>query len=211
MRAGRSCVALLSVLSSPAPRHCRIRSLGVLLALCACLARGGDSPPREYLDEETGATVTLETEALVFAYPRSELAANARDYVSLQAAAVNRSGKVSYVLISYVWSTVDPRVRQEPLPSPDLLLLQADDRRIQLSARGHTAREAGIGMVVDPPAGSNATPTVYGTDLATLRFLGECRHLALAFDTERTTLTYDLWTDNRPALGRFVRHMSGAD
>jgi hypothetical protein len=185
--------------------------LGVLLVLCACAAHAGESPLREYLDEETGATVTLESEPLVFAYARRELAANARDYVTLQAAAVNRGGKVSYVLISYVWSTVDPRMREEPLPTPDVLLLRADDRRIQLSARGHTAREAGIGMAVDAPAGSNAIPTVYSTDLATLRFIAESRHLALALDTERTTLTYDLWEDRRPALNRFVRHMSGAD
>jgi hypothetical protein len=185
--------------------------LGALLTLFACAAHAGDSPPREYLDEETGATVTLESEPLVFAYARSELAANARDYVSLQAAAVNRSGKVSYVLIAYVWSTVDPRMRQEPLLTPDTLLLRADDRRIQLSARGHTAREAGIGMVVDAPPGSNATPTVYSTDLATLRFLAESRHLAVAVETERTTLVYDLWEDRRTALSRFVRHMSGAD
>ena len=50
-------------------------------------------------------------------------------------------------------------------------------------------------MVVDAPAGSSGTPTV----------------LALALDTERTTLVYELWEDRRPALDRFVRHMSGAD
>jgi len=119
---------LYRVVRSPGPRHWCIRVLGALLVLFACTTRAGDSPPREYLDEETGATVTLDTEALVFAYQRRELAANARDYVSLQAAAVNRAGKVSYVLISYVWSTVDPRVRQEPLLNPDQLLLQADGR-----------------------------------------------------------------------------------
>jgi hypothetical protein len=185
--------------------------VGVLAVLLAWATHAGESPPHEYLDEETGATVTLQSEPLVFAYSRRELAANARDYVTLQAAAVNRAGKVSYVLISYAWSTVDPRMREEPLQIPDLLQLHADDRHIQLSARGHTAREAGIGMVVDPPAGSSGTPTVYGTDLATLRFIAESRHLALAVDTERTTLLYDLWEDRRPALSRFVRHMSGAD
>jgi hypothetical protein len=182
-----------------------------LLVLFACLAQAGDSPPREYLDEETGATVSLQIEPLVFAYSRRYLAANARDYVTLQAASVNRSGKVSYVLISYVWSTVDPRMREEPLLIPEQLLLHADDRRIQLSARGQTAREAGIGMTVDAPAGSSGPPTVYGTDLATLRFIAESRHLALALDTERSTLIYDLWEDRRADLARFVRHMSGAD
>jgi hypothetical protein len=188
-----------------------MRVLGALLVLLAYAAHAGESPPREYLDEETGATVTLESQPLVFAYQRRELAANARDYVSLQAAAVNRGGKVSYVLISYVWSTVDPRMRDEPLPTPDVLMLRADDRRIQLNAHGHTAREAGIGMAVDSPAGSNATPTVYSTDLATLRFIAESRQLALALDTQTTTLIYDLWQDRRPALAHFVRHMSGED
>jgi hypothetical protein len=185
--------------------------LGALLVVFACAAHAGESPPHEYLDEETGATVTLASEPLVFAYSRRELAANARDYLTLQAASVNRSGKVTYVLISYVWSTVDPRMREEPLPVPDLLVLHADDRRIQLNARGHTAREAGIGMAVDAPPASNAAPTVYGTDLATLRFIAESRHLALALETERSTLTYDLWEDRRANLARFVRHMSGAN
>jgi hypothetical protein len=94
---------------------------------------------------------------------------------------------------------------------PDLLLLHADDRRIQLNARGHSGREAGIGMAVDVPPGAKGPPTVYATDLATLRFIAESRHLALALDTERSTLIYDLWQDRRADLARFVRHMSGAD
>ena len=199
------------MLRSQRPRHWCSRALGALLALLACVTHAGESPPREYLDEETGATVTLESAPLVFAYQRRELAANARDYVTLQAAAVNRAGKVSYVLISYVWSTVDPRVREEPLVNPDQLLVHADDRRIPLSARGHSAHDAGIGMVVDAPSGSSGPPTVYATDLATLRFIAESRHLALAIDTERSTLLYDLWEDRRADLARFVRHLSGAD
>ena len=199
------------MLRSPGPRHWFSRALGALLALLACATHAGDSPPREYLDEETGATVNLESEPLVFAYQRRELAANARDYVTLQAAAVNRAGKVSYVLLSYVWSTVDPRMREEPLLNPDQLLLHADDRRIPLNARGHSAHDAGIGMVVDAPSGSSGPPTVYTTDLATLRFIAESRHLAVAVDTERSTLVYDLWEDRRADLARFVRHLSGAD
>ena len=194
---------------SPGLKIWRIRVLATHLVLFACTALAGESA-REYLDEETGATVTLMNQPLVFAYARPDLAVNARDYVTLEAAAVNRSGKVTYVLIGYFWSTVDPRLREEPLPAPDVLQLQADDRRIQLSTRGHTAHDAGIGMTVDAPPGSK-TPNVYSTDLATLRFIGESRHLALVFDTERTTLTYELFEDRRGALKGFVRHMSGAD
>lgn len=183
--------------------------VAVLLALGTCVALAGDKQPQEYLDEETAATITVVGEPLIFACPRPELAANVRDYVTLAAAAVNRSGKVSYVLIAYFWSTVDPRLRPDALPSPEPLVLQADDRRIELKLRGHSAHEAGIGVPVHAPPGAAVTPNVYGTDLATLRFAAEARHLTLLADSGGTALSYELWEDRRTALRSFVHHMNG--
>jgi len=183
--------------------------VAVLAALGAGAALAGDKQPREYLDEQTAATITVVAEPLLFALPRPELAANVRDYVTLAAAAVNRNGKVSYVLIAYFWSTVDPRLRPEPLPSPEPLVLQADDRRIELALRGHSAHEAGIGEAVHAPPGTAVTPNVYGTDLATLRFVTEARHLTLLADSGGTSLSYELWEDHRMALRSFVHHMNG--
>lgn len=185
--------------------------LAALLGLVSVVAVAGTKAPQEYLDEETAATITVVGEPLVFACPHPELAANVRDYLTLAAAAVNRNGKVSYVLIGYFWSTLDPRLRHESQPPPEPLTLQADDRRIQLTFGGRSAHEAGIGMPVHAPAGSDAAPNVYGVDLATLRFLSEARHLTLAAESGGTDLTYELWEDRRPALRAFVRHMSGED
>ena len=61
--------------------------VALLAALGTCVALAGDKQPREYLDEETAATITVVAEPLVFACPRPELAANVRDYVTLAAAA----------------------------------------------------------------------------------------------------------------------------
>ena len=185
--------------------------LGVLLALVSCAALGASNEPQEYLDEETAATVTVVGQPLLFAYARTDLAANVRDYVTLAAAAVDRNGKISYVLIAYVWSTVDPRLRREPLPSAEPLVVQADDRRIELHLQGHSAHEAGIGMPVHAPPGDPVTPNVYGTDLATLRFIGEARHLSLLAESGGNEVTYELWEDRRSALRAFVRHMNGED
>lgn len=186
--------------------------LGTLLGIYAAAAFAGEGDgAREYLDEQTGATITIAMRPLVFAYARPELAANVRDYATLEAAAVNRSGKVSYVLIAYFWSTVDPRLRDEPLRAPEPLVLQADDRRLRLSAGGQTAHDAGVGVAVDAPPGLNLLPHVYNTDLPTLRFIAEARHLALIVETERTTLSYGMWEDQRPALRAFVRQLSGED
>jgi len=190
----------------------RISRAGCGAVLLACLAGGvsaGEKEPQEYLDEETAATITVVGEPLVFAYTRRDMAANARDYVTLAAAAVNRAGKVSYVLIGYNWSTVDPRLRRDPLPPPESLVLQADDRTIALKLSGHSAHEAGIGVPVHEPPGTSVPPNVYAADLATLRFLAEARHLSLQVELTDTTIGYELWEDRRPALRRFVQHMNG--
>jgi hypothetical protein len=183
--------------------------VAVLLALGTCAALAGGKQLQEYLDEETAATITVVGEPLVFACPRPELAANVRDYVTLAAAAVNRNGKISYVLIAYFWSTVDPRLRRDAMPSPEPLVLQADDRRIELKLRGHSAHEAGIGVPVHAPPGAAVTPNVYGTDLATLRFVAEARHLTIVADSDGAPLGYELWEDRRTALRTFVHHMNG--
>ena len=183
--------------------------VAVLLALGTCVAHAGSKPPQEYLDEETAATITIVGEPLVFACAQPNLAANVRDYVTLAAAAVNRNGKISYVLIAYFWSTVDPRLRRDAMPSPEPLVLQADDRRIELKLRGHSAHEAGIGAPVYAPPGAPVTPNVYGTDLATLRFVSEARSLTIVADSEGAPLGYELWEDRRTALRTFVHHMSG--
>jgi len=188
-----------------------LRPLAVALALCTAAAAAGGAAPLEYLDQETAATITVVGKPLVFALPRPDLAANARDYATLAAAAVNRAGKVSYVLIGYFWSTVDARLRRDPLPAAQPLALLADDRRLPLVLAGHSPRDAGIGERVYAPPGSAAQPNVYRTDLATLRFVASARRLTAVAESNSTPLSYDLWQDQRPALQAFVRHMSGAD
>jgi hypothetical protein len=185
--------------------------LALLLLAGAGAADAGGKPPQEYLDDRTAATITVVAEPLVFAAARPDLAANVRDYVTLAAAAVDRSGKVSYVLIAYYWTTVDPRLRRAPLPAPDPLLLQADDRRIQLASGGQSAREAGIGQAVHAPAAGDALPHAYRTDLATLRFISEARRLSVIADTRAEPLgAFELWQDGRAALRELVRHMSAS-
>jgi hypothetical protein len=172
-------------------------------------ASGADLSPQEYLDPETAATVTVVAHPLVFANPRTELAANARDYVTLAAAAVNRSGKLSVVAVVYFWSTVDPRMRSEPLPAPERLIVEADDRRIELRRRAGTPHDAGVGTPVHPPPGPPVAPEVYGVDLQTLQFLAAARQLTLRLESRGTWLRYSAWDDQRAALGALVARLEG--
>jgi len=189
--------------------------LRLVLALTAALwlpidvaqARSG-APPTEYLDEQTGATVTIANKPLVFARERSERAANMRDYVNLSAASVNRGGKVEYVLIAYLWSTLDPRFTD--VLKADSLLLLADDRRIVLNANGKQPSDLGIAETVQaPPAGQSLKPMVFPIDLPTLRFIAATRNVALQVAAGEDAYSYDLWEDQRAALGRFVEFLNG--
>jgi hypothetical protein len=165
-------------------------------------------PVVEYLDEQTGATVSAVRDPLIFARDRSERAANLRDYVTLVAAAVNRGGKRDYVLIAYIWSTLDPRY--EPAKADaDALVLVADDRRIRLTANGRTPGDLGISRAVDAPPGQHVTPLVFPTDLAAMRFIAAAHSLQVQTRVAESAVSYELWEDQRPALERFVRHLDG--
>lgn len=181
-----------------------------LLAACAGgpVAAAGDKPPVEYLDEQSGATVTAMDKPLLFARDRSERAANLRDYVTLIAATVNRGGKRDCLLIAYIWSTLD--ARYEPArPVADSLVLVADDRRIRLDASGGTPADFGIVRAVGAPAGRTVKPLVFPTDLATLRFIAAARSLEIGAQVGEELVSYTLWDDQRKALDRFVRFLNG--
>jgi hypothetical protein len=180
-----------------------------LLCAVPLAAAGGDPAPREYLDQETAATVIAAARPLVFANPRTELAANARDYVTLGAAAVDRSGKLTFVWVAWFWSTVDPRMRGGPQPAPAKLVLEADDRRIELELRGAGPHDAGIGVPVNPPPGPAGPPSIYGAGLDTLRFIAAARRIAILIESDGAWLSYPLWDDQRGALRALVRRIDG--
>ena len=186
-----------------------------LLASCNTIPPDADDPvpaapeqAREYLDEQTGATVSAVDRPLVFARDRSERAANQRDYVTLAAATVNRGGARDYVLIAYVWSTLDPRYEPANV-DPDSLVLVADDRRIRLSANGKTSADLGIAHGIDAPGGRAVKPLAFPSDLATMRYIAAARSLEVQAKADDAVVSYILWDDQRKSLDRFVHFLDG--
>ena len=174
----------------------------------AAKAPAAGSHPLEYLDEETGATVTVVGRPLVFS-KRSGLVGSASDYVTLAAAAVDQSGKISYVIVAYFWSVgVSRRV---PPAAVEPLVLQTDAQRIELVLRGEPARELGIGVPVHRPPFGAATPYIYQIDVPTMRLIAESHHLILRLESHGTSLNYELFEDRRVALKELVRRADGKD
>jgi hypothetical protein len=181
--------------------------IAVVLGACASATVG----PGEYLDEKTAATITVVAKPLVFAHERPELAAHARDYVTLAAASVNRGGAIEHYIFAYLWSTVDDRNRNGVPLAADNLTIAADDRRINPQLAGHSSKEVGVGSAVRAPPGRHWTLNVYKTDVATLGFIAEARHLTVITGSAEGPVTYESWDDERRALRGLVRRLEGED
>ena len=198
----------------------------LLLAASTVAAASEANTPREYLDEETGATVFFVGRPLVFARDsapfhgingpvprlgpdhRPDTALAPREYVSLAAAAVDRSGLYSYVLIGYFWLVGTPQPVENVCLEREHLVLQLGDRRIELAPFDGSARDAGISQPIHRPAIGKPEPALYSIDLATLGLLAESPHPVLYCGAaEKAPLKYELWEDRLPALRELVRSL----
>ena len=178
------------------------------LGLAACTSV--PAPSGEYLDEQSGSTIAVATEPMVFARERSDVAASARDYATLVAVESNNAGKFAEYLLLYRWSTVDRRM--SPLPPQDAgeLSIEAEGRVIDLKPIDPFPFELSGRPALHVPATADFVAHAYLVDLPLLRFMAASRVLSVRLPQEPLASPYALWRDGRAALGRLVRRASGS-
>lgn len=174
----------------------------VSLCLVSCKATA-PRHPHEYLDSVTAAMVSSVTAPMIFARPHQDVAANARQYVNVVGASVNRSGHYEYVLLVYIWSTVDARLGAGAHPGETLIFL-ADDRAIRMQRDGRSPKEVGIAKPLQAPLHAKGSPRVYRTDRATMQFISTARHLRLQLEGDQDARPFDVWKDGRRELGQLA-------
>lgn len=206
-RAGK-CRGAARATGAANPRPIWQSACALLLSLVGTWAAAGSNDPLEYVDDQTGASVTAVNRPLLFAHKRSEMNNGPRDYVTLAAAAVDQSGKYSYVLLAYFWAVgvADESGGQPPACQP--VALQVSDGRIELAPRDASgAHETGIGMAVHRPPFGAKSPCVYGTDLATLRRIAQSAHPVLYSEGQSASVEYELFEDHLTALKELVERL----
>jgi hypothetical protein len=189
----------------------------LLLAASAVAAASEANAPLQYLDEETGASVFFVGRPLVFVRDgginssgvraRTDEHGGVTSYVTLAAAAVDRMGKYTYVLIGYFWLVGTAQPTENVCLGREHLVLQLGDRRIELAPFDGSARDAGISQPIHQPSIPNAEPVVYTIDLATLGLIAEFSLPVLYCGAEKTPLKYELFEDRIPALRELVRQL----
>ena len=190
-----------------------------LLAVSIVAAASEENAPREYLDDETGATVKFVGAPLVFARHRAGqgwstteqqnyLTLAPRDYVTLSAAAVDRSGRYTYALIGYFWFVGARESSENACIGREHLIQELMDRRIELAPFDGSAHDAGISQPIHRPSLARAKPAVYPIDLATLGLIAESAHPVLYCVAETAPLKYKLLEDRLSALRELVRQLN---
>jgi hypothetical protein len=159
--------------------------------------------PAEYLDPDTAALVTTVNSPIIFARTHNDVAANARQYATVAAVSVNRTGHYEYVLLVYLWSTLDPRLGIDRHPGQNIILL-ADDRAIRLVRDNRTLYAVGISTPLHAPEHIRGQPRIYRTDRETLQFLAQARRVRLLLEGDEDPRPFDIWTDGRHALAQFA-------
>jgi hypothetical protein len=174
----------------------------VLMALSGC-THIQSAESLEIYDERTGNTLSIVRVPMVFARDRTDVAAHARDYVTLVAVEVDHSGEYSEYLLAYRWSTVDRRMSASADPRAGQLQIQSDGRVINLTA----VEEMPISVArpeLHAPKHAHAVAHAYRIDAATLRFIADSHELTVRLPQEASATPFEIWSDGRMALAQFV-------
>jgi hypothetical protein len=175
-----------------------MRTIVLLAALAfAGCASTPSVAPREYLDEQTAATITVVADPWIFTRKN---APPQLDFFNLYAIDVNRMGDhKKYFAVVHYW------------PGPDLagssaptLVLNAGSQEMKLTAAIEDARQLGVAQALDKSAPSSAKTWFYPVDKERLQAIAQSRQLAAMLATEKIEATYVVWRDGSSELSEFA-------
>ncbi len=181
-----------------------VASIVALSVLTACGSVPRQTAFHEFLDEQTGTTLSAVAKPLVFARERTDVAAHARDYATLVAVEVDNSGQYAEYLLLYRWSTVDPRMSPAPDPQTGELRILAEGRVIELMPLDQMPVSLSQRRELHVPGHGDVITHAYSVDASTLRFIASSRELSVQMPQESLQTPFKMWGDGRLALSKFI-------
>jgi len=181
-------------------------SLTILAAMVACSTLA--SSPRDLLDERTGITVSVVGAPINLV--REPNGASAHDFLTLVAIQKDDDGKHTALILLYRWAVYYGGVPFAPGAGSGELLIDVDGHSIDLQplARLPVGLPGPKDLFV--PDVTESAMRAYVTDLETMRLISTSHELTVRLPKESPIGSFTLWRDGRPALGQFVKHVSGS-
>ncbi len=186
------------------------RVLALAAIMIARAAAADDDAVREYVDEITAVSITVPVESLLFARERTDLAANARDYITLTPLEINRTGQRACYWFGYVWSTIDRRNRQPLLLEGDELVLLADGRPIALKMERRQLRDLGVGEPPTRPPVRGAVPVLFAATPEEIAYVARAREVHVELIRGGENEPFPMWKDARDSVQAFVDRVDAA-
>jgi hypothetical protein len=168
----------------------------VVLALAGC-ASAPSVTPREYLDEQTAATITVVADPWIFTRKN---APPQLDFFNLYAIDVNRMGDhKKYFAVVHYWP--GPELGGGDVPA---LVLNSGSQELKLSATREDGRQLGIAQALDKSAPSSAKTWFYPVDKERLQAIAQSRQLSAMLTTPKVDAAYVVWRDGSSELSEFA-------
>lgn len=167
----------------------------VLSLLCAACASAPDLEPREYLDEQTSATIKVVAEPWIFSRERTNASVDQRDFLNVYAVDVNRMGDHrQYLAVLQSQPLIDARGQELPPPT---LELQIGGEVIELAPALEDPKQFGVAQPIADAYSLTSKWWWFPTDKATLARIANTQNLQAALAAGETRTPYVLWRDGR--------------
>ena len=124
-------------------------SVQVFLLLLLVTGCATSVTPRQYLDEETAATITIVTRPWIFAVANPGVDLTRRGYLNLYALDVNRTGSHQHYF-AVMQSSFDIALPDEKSSTPTLEV-QTNDRKLVFKSVTQSPRQLGIAQLLAQP------------------------------------------------------------
>ena len=181
--------------------------LTVLAMMYGCAVP--DTRPREFLDEQTAATITVVAEPVIFVAAPSLAArrdaahgefatAGGRDYLELYGIDINRMGSHRQFLVVQKWLSV------KDASAPALLELRTGEGAVELRSTGEDPRQLGLSGPVAKQFSKSSQWWYFPTETATLRRIAAAGNLAANLTVDEQPLAYEVFSDGRAQLGELA-------
>jgi len=174
------------------------------MAACSSLPTG----PRDLLDESTGITVTVVAQPIVLEPDFSDAAPH--DFLTLVAIQQDDDGKYAAFLLLYRWTAFYGEAPPAPAADAGELVMNVDGRSLDLHPLAHLPKGLPQPKDLFVPDTRESAMRAYATDLETVRLISASQQFSVRLPQEAPNGSFKLWQDGRPALGQFVKHLSGS-
>jgi hypothetical protein len=155
--------------------------------------------PREYLDEQTAATITVVADPWIFTRKN---AAPQLDFFNLYAIDVNRMGDhKKYFAVVHYWPSAELVPKDGVAPT---LSLSGGAQELKLDAVSASPRDLGIAQPLDKSAPASSKTWLYPVDQKALQSIAQTRQLSATLITDTVNAAYAVWRDGSTELSEFA-------